>query len=96
LAYAGSETGVGQNVLCIEARQNPYCINDPHKIPIHEHLRKHGDGVKVAARVEDATSAYEETMKRGARSLWSYCRERRTRRSGSLWNIYLMKRTFGT
>jgi 4-hydroxyphenylpyruvate dioxygenase len=37
--------------------------------PIHEHLRKHGDGVKVAALwVEDATSAYEETMKRGARS----------------------------
>jgi 4-hydroxyphenylpyruvate dioxygenase len=32
-------------------------------------LRKHGDGVKVAALwVEDATSAYEETMKRGARS----------------------------
>jgi hypothetical protein len=30
------------------------------------------DGVKVAALwVEDATSAYEETMKRGARSLWS-------------------------
>jgi 4-hydroxyphenylpyruvate dioxygenase len=26
--------------------------------PIHEHLRKHGDGVKVAALwVEDATSA---------------------------------------
>jgi 4-hydroxyphenylpyruvate dioxygenase len=35
-------------------------------------LRKHGDGVKVAALwVEDATSAYQETMKRGARSLWS-------------------------
>jgi 4-hydroxyphenylpyruvate dioxygenase len=32
-------------------------------------LKKHGDGVKVAALwVEDATSAYEETMKRGARS----------------------------
>jgi 4-hydroxyphenylpyruvate dioxygenase len=32
-------------------------------------LRKHGDGVKVAALwVEDATSAYQETMKRGARS----------------------------
>jgi hypothetical protein len=41
----------GQNVLCIEARQNPYCINDPltQDSPIHEHLRKHGDGVKVAA-----------------------------------------------
>jgi 4-hydroxyphenylpyruvate dioxygenase len=36
--------------------------------PIHEHLRKHGDGVKVAALWVDATSAYQETMKRGARS----------------------------
>jgi 4-hydroxyphenylpyruvate dioxygenase len=31
-------------------------------------LRKHGDGVKAALWVEDATSAYQETMKRGARS----------------------------
>ena len=35
--------------------------------PINDHLRKHGDGVKIVALwVEDATSAYEETMKRGA------------------------------
>jgi hypothetical protein len=40
----------GQNVLCIEARQNPYCINDPltQDSPIRA-FKKHGDGVKVAA-----------------------------------------------
>jgi 4-hydroxyphenylpyruvate dioxygenase len=36
--------------------------------PINEHLQKHGDGVKVIALwVEDATKAFEETTKRGAR-----------------------------
>jgi len=35
--------------------------------PINNHLKKHGDGVKVVALwVEDATSAWEETTKRGA------------------------------
>jgi 4-hydroxyphenylpyruvate dioxygenase len=37
--------------------------------PIGEHVKKHGDGVKVVALwVEDARKAYEETIKRGARS----------------------------
>jgi 4-hydroxyphenylpyruvate dioxygenase len=37
--------------------------------PINEHLRRHGDGVKVVAIwVDDATSAWEETTKRGAKS----------------------------
>jgi 4-hydroxyphenylpyruvate dioxygenase len=37
--------------------------------PIGEHVKKHGDGVKIIALwVEDARSAYEETMKRGAKS----------------------------
>ncbi len=37
--------------------------------PIAEHHKKHGDGVKVLALwVEDAYKAYEETMKRGAKS----------------------------
>jgi 4-hydroxyphenylpyruvate dioxygenase len=37
--------------------------------PIGEHVKKHGDGVKVVALwVEDARSAYEETIKRGAKS----------------------------
>jgi 4-hydroxyphenylpyruvate dioxygenase len=33
---------------------------------IHEHLKKHGDGVKVAAYGLKMPGAYEETMKRGA------------------------------
>jgi 4-hydroxyphenylpyruvate dioxygenase len=37
--------------------------------PIGEHVKKHGDGVKVVALwVEDARKSYEETTKRGARS----------------------------
>jgi 4-hydroxyphenylpyruvate dioxygenase len=37
--------------------------------PIGEHVKKHGDGVKIIALwVEDARGAYEETMKRGAKS----------------------------
>ena len=34
-----------------------------------DHIYKHGDGVKaLALRVDDATSAWEETTKRGAKS----------------------------
>jgi 4-hydroxyphenylpyruvate dioxygenase len=37
--------------------------------PINEHIRKHGDGVKVVALwVDDATKSWEETTKRGAKS----------------------------
>jgi 4-hydroxyphenylpyruvate dioxygenase len=63
LAYAGLETGVRDRTSYVLKQDKPYCINDPltQDSPIHEHLRKHGDGVKVAALwVEDATSAYEE------------------------------------
>lgn len=36
--------------------------------PIGEHVKKHGDGIKVVALwVEDAKSAFEETTKRGAK-----------------------------
>ena len=38
-------------------------------IEIEEHITKHGDGVKVIALwVDDATKAWEETTKRGAKS----------------------------
>ena len=37
--------------------------------PIADHISKHGDGVKaIALKVEDATSAWEETTKRGGKS----------------------------
>jgi 4-hydroxyphenylpyruvate dioxygenase-like putative hemolysin len=55
-------------------------------------LRKHGDGVKVAALwVEDATSAYQETMKRGARSFMEPTVEKMNLASGSFWDLYLRR-----
>ena len=39
---------------------------------IADHIYKHGDGVQaIALRVEDATSAWEETTKRGGRAILS-------------------------
>jgi 4-hydroxyphenylpyruvate dioxygenase len=72
LAYAGLETGVKDRTSYVLKQDKiRIVLTTPltQDSPIHKHLRKHGDGVKVAALwVEDATSAYEETMKRGARS----------------------------
>jgi 4-hydroxyphenylpyruvate dioxygenase len=72
LAYAGLETGVRDRTSYVLKQDKiRIVLTTPltQDSPIHEHLREHGDGVKVAALwVEDATSAYEETMKRGARS----------------------------
>ncbi|HLF50773.1 4-hydroxyphenylpyruvate dioxygenase [Flavobacterium sp.] len=72
LAYAGLETGVKDRASYVLKQDKiRLVLTTPLNAdsPINEHLRKHGDGVKVVALwVEDATSAYEETMKRGARS----------------------------
>ncbi len=72
LAYAGLETGVKDRASYVLKQDKiRLVLTTPltKDSPINEHLRLHGDGVKVAALwVEDATSAYEETMKRGARS----------------------------
>ena len=72
LAYAGLETGVKDKASYVLKQDKiRIVLTTPltQDSPIHEHLKKHGDVVKVAALwVEDATSAYEETMKRGARS----------------------------
>jgi 4-hydroxyphenylpyruvate dioxygenase len=72
LAYAGLETGVKDRTSYVLGQDKVRIVlTTPltQDSSIHEHLRKHGDGVKVAALwVEDATSAYQETMKRGARS----------------------------
>ncbi|MBY0486632.1 MAG: 4-hydroxyphenylpyruvate dioxygenase, partial [Flavobacteriaceae bacterium] len=72
LAYAGLETGVKDKASYVLKQDKiRIVLTTPltQDSPIHSHLQKHGDGVKVAALwVEDATSAYEETMKRGARS----------------------------
>ena len=72
LAYAGLETGVRDRTSYVLKQEKiRMVLTTPltQDSPIHHHLRKHGDGVKVVALwVEDATSAYKETMKRGARS----------------------------
>jgi 4-hydroxyphenylpyruvate dioxygenase len=72
LAYSGPETGVRERASYV-IRQNrlTFMLTTPLKPegPIAEHIQKHGDGVKVLAlKVEDATSAWEETTKRGGKS----------------------------
>jgi 4-hydroxyphenylpyruvate dioxygenase len=72
LAYAGPETGVRDRASYV-VRQNKltFVFTTPLRInnPIADHIYKHGDGIKVLAlRVNDATSAWQETTKRGAES----------------------------
>ena len=72
LAYAGLETG-------LKDRQSYVLVQDKIRLvltsPLHsnsdigKHIDKHGDGVKVTALwVDDATYAYNEALKRGAKS----------------------------
>ena len=72
LAYAGLETGVRDRTSYVLKQDKiRLVLTTPlnENSPINDHLRKHGDGVKVVALwVEDATSAYEETIKRGGHS----------------------------
>lgn len=72
LAYAGLETGVRDRTSYVLKQDKiRLVLTTPltQDSPINDHLKKHGDGVKIVALwVEDATSAYQETMKRGARS----------------------------
>src|SRR5450631_2087953 len=72
LAYAGPETGIKDKVSYV-IRQNKltFILTTPLKKDneIADHINKHGDGVKVLAlMVEDASSAWEETTKRGGKS----------------------------
>ena len=72
LAYAGLETGVKDRVSYVLVQDKirlmlttPF---DPESA-ISEHIRRHGDGVKVIALwVDDARKAFEETTKRGAKA----------------------------
>ncbi len=71
LAYAGLETGVRDRASYVLKQDKiRLVLTTPltKESPINAHIRLHGDGVKVAALwVEDATSAFEETVKRGAK-----------------------------
>jgi 4-hydroxyphenylpyruvate dioxygenase len=72
LAYAGPETGQMDRASYV-IRQNKltFVLTTPLRPgnPIADHIYEHGDGVKyLALRVPDATSAWEETTKRGGKS----------------------------
>jgi len=71
-AYAGPETGIRDRVSYV-LKQNKIrlvlttALRSDH--PVSEHVRKHGDGIKILALwVDDAYKSYEETIKRGAKS----------------------------
>jgi 4-hydroxyphenylpyruvate dioxygenase len=72
LAYAGPETGTKDRASYVVRQNNlTFVLTTPLRPegPVAEHIRKHADGVKVLAlKVEDATSAWQETTKRGAKS----------------------------
>ncbi|HRE75419.1 MAG TPA: 4-hydroxyphenylpyruvate dioxygenase [Flavobacteriales bacterium] len=71
LAYAGLETGVRDRTsYVIQQGKIKLILTTPFdpESEISHHIRKHGDGVKVIALwVDDATSAFNETVKRGAK-----------------------------
>ncbi|WP_181040019.1 4-hydroxyphenylpyruvate dioxygenase [Aureitalea marina] len=73
-AYAGLETGMKDRVSYVLKQDKiRLVLTTPLQEdgPINEHINKHGDGVKVVALwVEDATKAWEETTKRGAKSFF--------------------------
>jgi len=71
LAYAGPETGTRDKASYVLQQGKirlvlTTALKSEH--PVAEHLKLHGDGVKILALwVDDAYSAFEETTKRGAR-----------------------------
>lgn len=71
-AYSGLETGVRDRASYVLKQDKIRLVLTTalnSESPIGEHVKKHGDGVKVVALwVEDARKAYEETTKRGAKS----------------------------
>ena len=78
-AYAGLETGMKDRVSYVLKQEKiRLVLTTPLTSdgPINEHINKHGDGVKVIALwVEDATKAFEETTKRGAKPFMEPTRE---------------------
>jgi 4-hydroxyphenylpyruvate dioxygenase len=70
-AYAGLETGLKDRVSYVLKQDKIRLVLTTalkSDSPIGEHVKKHGDGVKVIALwVEDARKSFEETTKRGAK-----------------------------
>lgn len=82
LAYAGLETGMRDRTSYVVVQDKIRLVfttpmPDSENSEITAHITKHGDGVKVIALwVEDATKAWEETTKRGARSYFEPRKEK--------------------
>jgi len=78
-AFAGLETGMKDRVSYVLKQDKIRLVlttSLEQDGVINEHINKHGDGVKVMALwVEDATKAWEETTKRGAKSFMKPTRE---------------------
>lgn len=78
-AYKGLETGCREYSSYVLAQDKiRIVLTTPlnSKSPINDHLRKHGDGVKVVALwVDDATKSYNETIARGAKSFMEPTKE---------------------
>jgi 4-hydroxyphenylpyruvate dioxygenase len=72
LAYSGPETGTKEKAsYAIRQNKLTFVLTTPLRSgnAIADHIAKHGDGVKaIALKVEDATSAWEETTSRGGKS----------------------------
>ena len=72
LAFSGLETGSATKTSYVLAQDKiRIVLTSPMSgnTEIEEHITKHGDGIKVIALwVDDATKAWEETTKRGAKS----------------------------
>ena len=71
-AFAGLETGLKDRVSYVVIQDKIKLVLTtplPGDVDISEHIKRHGDGVKVIALwVDDATKAWEETTSRGAKS----------------------------
>jgi len=74
LAYAGLETGITDRTSYVLVQDKIRIVlttpmPNTENNTVFEHIKKHGDGVKVVALwVDDATKSWEETTKRGAKS----------------------------
>lgn len=71
LAYAGLETGLKDRASYVLMQDKIRLVFTTALYPhsdIADHVKKHGDGVKVVALwVDDARKSFEETVKRGAK-----------------------------
>jgi 4-hydroxyphenylpyruvate dioxygenase len=73
VAYSGPETGQRERASYVLTRRKIRLVLSTPLAPEHEmaeHIRIHGDGVKrVAFAVDDAATAYESAVSRGAQGL---------------------------